>query len=124
MTALPSWIPEETWNAFVEMRKKTLKKPPTDFALMLILKELFKLRDLGHDPLACLEQSIVNGWADVYALKAKKAERVATSEVARTQAALKADELSARGIEKDALAENARKVREAVHLMKQQRTLQ
>lgn len=123
MTALPSWIPEDTWNAFVEMRKKTLKKPPTDFALMLILKELFKLRDLGHDPLACLEQSIVQGWADVYPLKAKKAERVAVSDVARTQAALKADELSARGIQREDLAENARRVREAVRQMKQ-RTLQ
>lgn len=123
MTALPSWIPQETWDAFVEMRKKTLKKPPTDFALNLILRELFKLRDLGHDPLACLEQSIVNGWADVYALKAKKAERQAVSDVARTKAALQADELSARGITKEDLAENARKARETVRQMKQ-RTLQ
>jgi hypothetical protein len=112
MTALPAWIPQETWDAFVEMRKKTLKKPPTDFALNLILRELFKLRDLGHDPLACLEQSIVNGWCDVYALKAKKAERVAVSDVVRTKAALQADELSARGIERDELAENARRARE------------
>lgn len=123
MTALPTWIPQPTWDAFVEMRKKTLKKPPTDFALMLILKELFKLRDQGQDPLACLEQSIVNGWADVYALKEKKANRVAVSDYTRNQAALQADELSARGIAKDELADNARKAREAVRLMKQ-RTLQ
>lgn len=123
MTALPSWIPQETWDAFVEMRRKTLKKPPTDFALNLILRELFKLRDQGHDPLACLESSIVNGYMDVYPPKEKKAARVATSEVSRTTAALQADELSARGIEKRDLAENARKVREAVHQMKQ-RTLQ
>jgi hypothetical protein len=119
MTALPAWIPQETWDAFVEMRKKTLKKPPTDFALNLILRELFKLRDQGHDPLACLEQSIINGWCDVYALKAKKAERVSSSEVSRTKAALQADELTARGIEKEALAENARKLRERFHLNKQ-----
>jgi len=113
MTALPSWIPQETWDAFVEMRKKTLKKPPTDFALNLILRELFKLRDLGHDPLACLEQSIVQGWADVYPLKAKKLDHASPStEVARTKAALNADELSARGIEKQELAENARRLRE------------
>jgi hypothetical protein len=112
MTALPSWIPQETWDAFVEMRKKTLKKPPTDFALNLILRELFKLRDLGHDPLACLEQSIVNGWADVYALKAKKSERQAVSAYAENQAALKAEEVRARGIQRDELSENARKIRE------------
>jgi hypothetical protein len=113
MTALPSWIPQETWDAFVEMRKKTLKKPPTDFALNLILRELFKLRDAGNDPLACLEQSIVQGWADVYPLKAKKLDQaVSSSDVARTKAALQADELSARGITKEDLAENARKARE------------
>jgi hypothetical protein len=112
MTALPSWIPQETWDAFVEMRKKTLKKPPTDFALNLILRELFKLRDAGNDPLACLEQSIVQGWADVYPLKAKKLDHSPASDVARTKAALNADELSARGIEKQELAENARRLRE------------
>ena len=112
MTALPSWIPQETWDAFVEMRKKTLKKPPTDFALNLILRELFKLRDQGHDPLACLEQSIINGWCDVYALKAKKAERAVISDYTQNQAKLQADELSARGIEKQELAENARRLRE------------
>ena len=112
MTALPNWLPEETWAAFVEMRRKTLKKPATDFALMLILKELYKLRDLGHDPLACLESSIVNGYMDVYPPKAKKGERVATGEVARTKEALNADSHEARGLTREQIAENARKARE------------
>lgn len=123
MLALPPWLPQENWDAFIEMRKKTIKKPPTDFALLLVVKELYALKAAGQDPLACLNQSIVNGWADVYALKAKKAERQAVSDVARTKAALQADELSARGITKEDLAENARKAREAVRQMKQ-RTLQ
>lgn len=114
MTALPSWIPQETWDAFVEMRKKTLKKPPTDFALNLILRELFKLRDQGHDPLACLEQSIVNAWADVYALKAKKAERAAVSDYTQNQAKLNADSIEARGLTREQIAENARKVRQSL----------
>lgn len=124
MTALPSWIPQETWDAFVEMRKKTLKKPPTDFALNLILRELFKLRDLGHDPLSCLEQSIVQGWADVYPLKAKKVEQqVANStDYAKTQARMKAD--AEKALPKDVNAENARKAREAVREMKQRGLLQ
>ena len=124
MTALPSWLPQENWDAFIEMRKKTIKKPPTDFALFLVLKELYDLKEAGQDPLACLNQSIVNGWADVYALKEKKAARVSTSEVARTTAALQADELGARGIAKQDLAENARKAREAVRVMKQARLMQ
>ena len=124
MTALPSWLPEENWAAFVEMRKKTLKKPATDFALFLVLKELYALKELGQDPLACLNQSIVNGWADVYALKEKKASRVSTSEASRTTAALQADELGARGIAKQDLAENARKARERIQVMKQARLMQ
>lgn len=112
MTALPSWIPQETWDAFVEMRRKTLKKPPTDFALNLILRELFKLRDQGHDPLACLEQSIVNAWADVYALKEKKANRQAVTEYAKNQAELHAGSIEARGLSKEEIAENARRARE------------
>lgn len=124
MISLPTWLPQENWDAFIEMRKKTLKKPPTDFALLLVLKELYSLRDAGQDPLACLNQSIVNGWADVYALKEKKAARVSTSEVARTTAALQADELGARGIEKQDLAENARKARERIQVMKQARLMQ
>lgn len=123
MIALPPWLPQENWDAFIEMRKKTIKKPPTDFALMLVLKELYKLRDAGHVPLECLNQSIVNGWADVYALKAKKAERVAVSAYAENQAQLKAEEVRKSGIPKDELADNARRTREAVRKMKQ-RTLQ
>lgn len=112
MTALPSWIPQETWDAFIEMRKKTLKKPPTDFALHLILTELFKLRDQGHDPLACLESSIVNGYMDVYPPKEKKAARVATTEYAKNQADLHAGSIEARGLTREQIAENARKARE------------
>lgn len=124
MTALPAWIPQETWDAFVEMRKKTLKKPPTDFALNLILRELFKLRDLGHDPLACLEQSIVNAWADVYALKEKKAARQAFTDYAKNQAELHAGSIEARGLTKDEIADNARKARERIQVMKQARLVQ
>ena len=124
MISLPAWLPQENWDAFIEMRKKTIKKPPTDFALFLVLKELYDLKEAGQDPLACLNQSIVNGWADVYALKEKKAARVSTSGVARTTAALQADELGARGIAKQDLAENARKAREAVRVMKQARLMQ
>jgi hypothetical protein len=68
---------------------------------------------------ACLNQSIVNGWADVYALKEKKANRAASSDVARTKEALHKDELSTRGIDRDDLAENARKARERIRMFKQ-----
>lgn len=122
MIALPPWLPQENWDAFIEMRRKTIKRPATDFALMLVLKELYALKEGGQDPLACLNQSIVNGWCDVYALKEKKANRAAISDVARTKAALRENELESRGILKEQLAENAKKARERVGL--KQRTLQ
>lgn len=122
MTALPSWLSEELWSEFLKMRK-SIKKPPTDFAQFLVLKTLYDLKAAGHDPVACLEQSIVNSWADVYELKAKKAVRQAVTDYTQNQAKLHADSIEARGLTKDEIADNARKAREAVHLMKQ-RTLQ
>lgn len=124
MISLPTWLPQENWDAFIEMRKKTLKKPPTDFALMLVLKELYSLRDAGEDPLACLNQSIVNGWADVYVLKAKKAERQSVTDYTQNQAALNADSIEARQLTREEIAANAVKARERIHLMKQARLTQ
>lgn len=124
MISLPTWLPQENWDAFIEMRKKTIKKPPTDFALMLVLKELYALRDGGNDPLACLNQSIVNGWCDVYALKEKKTARQAVTDYTQNQAALHASGIEARGLTKEEIAANAVKARERVHLMKQARLTQ
>lgn len=66
--ALPEWIPPEAWGHFEEMRKK-IKKPMTDRACELIVLELGKLRDQGHDPQAVLEQSVRLDYQDVYAIK-------------------------------------------------------
>jgi hypothetical protein len=97
------------------MRKKTIKRPATDFALLLVVKELYALKDAGQDPLACLNQSIVNGWADVYALKEKKANRQAVTDYTQNQAKLHADGIEARGLTREQIAENARKAREKFH---------
>lgn len=70
MTALPSWIDPDSWAAFHEMRKK-LKAPLTAYAEKLILKELYKLKTAGQDAQSCLDQSIMNGWRDVFPLRDK-----------------------------------------------------
>lgn len=62
----------ETWKAFVEMRKR--KAPLTSHASMLVVKKLTELKAQGHDPIAVLEQSILNGWRGVFPLKDKKQE--------------------------------------------------
>ncbi len=65
---LPDWMPLEAWAAFLAMRVK-IKKPATDYAQKLLIKKLgaFYANDL--DPGVILNQSILNGWQDLYAPK-------------------------------------------------------
>jgi hypothetical protein len=68
----------KTWGDFLEMRKK-IRKPATDRAKDLILKKLHK--DDIKMAMARLEQSIVNGWQDVYPLKEAKQSGTQQSQV-------------------------------------------
>ena len=70
MAPAPSWIDPESWAAFHEMRRK-LKAPLTAYAEKLIIRELVRLKSAGQDPQACLDQSIMNGWRDVFPLRDK-----------------------------------------------------
>jgi hypothetical protein len=67
---LPSWVPKEAWDAFVEMRQR-IKAPLTDNAKHLTLKDLEKLRDDGHDPRTVLEESVKNSWRGLFPPKEK-----------------------------------------------------
>ncbi len=55
-------------ETFIEFRKK-IKKPMTDRAVELLLKELNKLSDSEEEQIEILNQSILNGWQGVFALK-------------------------------------------------------
>jgi uncharacterized protein YdaU (DUF1376 family) len=66
--ALPEWLPQEAWTSFEENRKE-LRKPLTKRAKELVLTELGKLRQAGHEPAAVLLQSVRKGWLDVFPLK-------------------------------------------------------
>jgi hypothetical protein len=66
--SLPDWIPADAWKGYEDMRVR-IKKPITDRARALVVKELDKLRAAGHDPSAVLDRSTVKGWTDVYPLK-------------------------------------------------------
>jgi hypothetical protein len=77
------WIPEDAWQGFVEMRGK-VRKPLTERAVALIVKELEKLRDDGNDVGAILDQSTRNNWQDVYPLRGGNKNDI-TSVSARTQ---------------------------------------
>lgn len=65
---LPEWLPLEAWKAFLEMRRQK-KTPNQPRALTMLITELTRLKSLGHDPIAVLDQSTLKGWKDVYALK-------------------------------------------------------
>ena len=71
---LPDWIPLETWNAYLAMRKK-IKKPPTDYAIKLLVDKLTKFKSNGQDIKAVLEKSITSGWQDVFEIYDKPANK-------------------------------------------------
>lgn len=64
----PEWIPQEAFEAFIEMRKK-MRKPMTAYAVKLAIKTLDRLRQEGHDPQAVLDQSIMNSWQGLFPIK-------------------------------------------------------
>lgn len=74
---LPNWIKKITWDGFEEMRKKE-RHPLTDKARQLIVVELEKLRELGHNPNESLERSIVNSWRGVFPPKESGSGKAAT----------------------------------------------
>jgi hypothetical protein len=72
---VPDWIPKETWDEFLEMRKR-IKKPPTDYAKKLLVAKLDKFRSVGQDVKQVLEKSITSGWQDVFEIKASSVDIV------------------------------------------------
>lgn len=64
----PDDIPEDAWNGFEEMRRRR-KAPLTDRARRGIVKRLRRFAEDGHPPGEVLDQSTMNSWTDVYALK-------------------------------------------------------
>lgn len=71
--AMPEWLPVEEWQGFVTMRGK-IKKPLTDRAASMAIRELAKLRESGHDPAAVLDQSTLHCWQDLYPVKSREKE--------------------------------------------------
>ena len=89
-----NWIEPDTWAAFVEMRKK-LKAPLTPYAEKLVIRELVKLKTAGHDPQACLDQSIMNSWRDVFPVRDKGLSTAPQAETWKPEAPISAAEMAA-----------------------------
>lgn len=71
--AVPEIVPVGVWLAFVEMRRK-IRHPLTGYAGELIRRKLRDLAGRGFDPVQILENSIANGWRDVFEPKEGKAD--------------------------------------------------
>ena len=88
------WIDADSWTAFIEMRRK-IKAPLTPYAEKLIMRELCKLKAAGHDPQACLDQSIMLGWRDVFPVRDKGCSKAPQAEVWKPPASLSPAEQAA-----------------------------
>ena len=71
MADLPDWVPSEAWAGYVEMRKK-IRKPMTDRAITLAVNTLDKLRLDGNDPGVVLDQSTLNAWQGLFAVRVER----------------------------------------------------
>lgn len=62
---LPEWISPEAWLGFHAMRER-IRAPLTERAIELTIGKLSKLKEQGHDPIACLDQSTQKAWRGVF----------------------------------------------------------
>lgn len=68
--SLPSYISQEAWGAYIEMRKaKGSRAPITMSVIKLLLGKLDKIHADGHDANAALEESVISGWTGVWPVR-------------------------------------------------------
>lgn len=65
---LPGGVTAELWQDYRAMRQRK-RAPMTPKAESLMLAKLVKLQREGHDPVAVIEQSIMNAWTGLFELK-------------------------------------------------------
>ena len=65
---LPDWLDKQIWQDYINHRKQ-IKSKMTKKAEELAIKKLEKFRDNGNDPVAVIEQTIMQGWKGLFELK-------------------------------------------------------
>jgi len=73
--ALPAWVPEDAWKAWLEVRSR-VKAPNTARALELALRDLDQLRTDGNDPRAVLERATMKGWRGLFPVSSQSQQPV------------------------------------------------
>ena len=67
---LPDWLTFEDWDMWCEHREAKHKDAPwTRPAATVSIRKLTKLRSLGQDPTACIEEAVLRGWTGLFPLK-------------------------------------------------------
>lgn len=69
---LPNWIPADAWAGYVEMRVSIKKPLKTERAINLAINTLERLQADGNDPGAVLDQSTMNGWQGLFAVRVQR----------------------------------------------------
>jgi hypothetical protein len=72
MADLPNWIPADAWAGYVEMRVSIKKPLKTERAINLAINTLERLQTEGNDPGAVLDQSTLNGWQGLFAVRVER----------------------------------------------------
>jgi hypothetical protein len=72
MRVLPNWIPADAWAGYVEMRVSIKKPLKTERAINLAINTLERLQADGNDPGAVLDQSTMNGWQGLFAVRVQR----------------------------------------------------
>lgn len=68
----PDFVNPEIWSAYLEMRKSIHKPLKTQHQYNLAISTLEKLKSQGHNPNDILNQSILNSWQGLFAIKINK----------------------------------------------------
>lgn len=71
---LPPWIDAEVWKNF-KLHRKLIRKPVNPLVQKLTITELEKLKALGNEPNAVLNQSIQRGYTGVFPIDENKPNR-------------------------------------------------
>lgn len=87
---LPDWVPVQAFENFVEMRRK-IKKPLTEHAKELAIKDLARLRDEGESPEAVLNQSTFRCYQGLFPVKQEQKDARGTSKAERRNADISKD---------------------------------
>lgn len=107
---VPTCISEESWEAFVEVRRrKGTRAPLTDYAAKMVCKKLIDADRQGYDAQHMMDEAIENGWTTVWVtVRTPKVNRAAE----QTQSLLKSMGMTA--AEKAASDEARKRVMSAI----------